>query len=93
MKYIFLFLIFSGLIISGGVPTDIVGSSVEVFVPSTGQHCQLPDMGGEPRYFHSMEETTVCGGERENTRKSCIALTDGTWQTRATLVENRSSYS
>ena len=94
--FIFLFfilLIFSGLIISGGLPTDIVGSSVEVFVPSTGQHCQLPDMTGEPRYFHSMEETTVCGGELENTRKSCLALTDKTWQTRATLVEKRSSYS
>merc|ERR1719411_2303727 len=31
-----------GIIISGGEPSYNVGQSVEVYIPSTGQHCQLP---------------------------------------------------
>merc|ERR1719300_318920 len=50
------------LIISGGWPYDNAGDSVEVYIPSTGQHCQLPDLPGDPRWYHTMEEMTVCGG-------------------------------
>ena len=62
-----------GLLISGGAgPT---GDSVEVFLPSTGQHCRLPAMPGEERVDHSMEGLTVCGGY--NTQTSCISLSEG----------------
>ena len=79
----------SALIISG--PAGSVGNSVEVFVPSTGQHCQLPDLPGDLRYVHTMEEMTVCGGGWGNssTYTSCLTMIDGTWQTTTTLLERR----
>merc|ERR1712066_235474 len=78
------------LIISGGLPRDSVGNSVEVYIPSTGQHCQLPDLPGDPRYWHTMEEMTVCGGYYyTNAYTSCLTLIDGTWQTTTTLLEDR----
>ena len=80
--------IYSGLVISGGSPLDSAGSTVEVFIPSTGQHCQLPDMPGDPRYGHTMEDLMVCGGGG-STGRSCLSLTDGTWETTTTLVERR----
>ena len=64
-----------------------VGNSVEVYIPSTGQHCQLPDLPGDPRYFHTMEEMTVCGGYYGT--RTCLTLIDGTWQTTTTLLEER----
>ena len=48
----------SALIITGGYGSD--GLTAEVFVPSTGQHCQLP--GIVARTGHTMEQLTVCGG-------------------------------
>ena len=51
---------YSGLIISGGQPRK-AGWSVEVFVPSNGHHCKLPDLPVR-RDGHSMEERVVCGG-------------------------------
>jgi len=66
-----------------------VGNSVEVYIPSTGQHCQLPDLPGDPRDGHTMEEMTVCGGFVTSTGTSCLTLIDGTWQTTTTLLEWR----
>merc|ERR1711973_445306 len=74
------------------------------FVPSTGQHCQLPDLPGLPRYWHTMEEMTVCGGHgngddygdtsaRYHDPTSCLTLKDGTWQTTATLLGARWGHS
>ena len=80
----------SALIISGGLPREPVPNSVEVFVPSTGQHCQLPDLPGDPRDHHTMEEMTVCGGYYSTSSEtSCLTLIDGTWQTTTTLLEKR----
>merc|ERR1719300_1802563 len=79
------------LIISGGEPQDSAGNSVEVYVPSTGQHCQLPDLPGEKRDWHTMEEMMVCGGYY--TRTSCLTLIDGTWQTTITLLDERDDHS
>ena len=77
------------LIISGGEPQDGAGNSVEVFVPSTGQHCRLPDLPGDPIFGHTMEEMTVCGGFSLTTMECCLTLVDGTWQTTTTLLERR----
>ena len=77
---------YSGLIISGGSPADSVGQSVEVYVPSTGQHCNLADLP-DKRYFHSMEKMVVCGGSEALT--SCLTLTDAGWEVTTTLLERR----
>jgi len=77
----------SALIISGGVKG---GNSVEVFIPSTGQHCRLPDLPGGERFGPTMEKFTICGGGyRTNTSTSCLTLTDGTWETSTTLQQAR----
>ena len=76
---------YSGLIISGGY--DSVGQFVEVYVPSTGRHCQFPSLPHR-RYEHTMEELVLCGGE--DTRTSCLTLTDdGTWVITTALLEER----
>ena len=82
---------YSALVISGGFGyEDGVGNTVEVFIPSTGQHCQLPDLPGIIRHHHTMEEMTVCGGGGcTSTMTSCLTLIDGTWQNTTTLLENR----
>ena len=76
-------LYYLGLIISGGEPVE---ESVEVFVPSTGQHCTLPDLPVK-RERHTMEEMVVCGGGGSET--SCLTLTDDGWETTTTLLEGR----
>ena len=80
-------LYYLGLIISGG---DHSYKSVEVFVPSTGQHCTLPDLPAK-RYGHTMEEMMVCGGGAidSGTRRSCLKLTDNGLETTTTLLEER----
>ena len=65
---------------------DDGGKSVEVFVPSTGQQCQLPDLPGNLQ-LHSMEKMTVCGGEGGKT--FCLSLTDGAWKKTTSLLESR----
>ena len=78
---------YSGLIISGGEGSDSTLKSAEVYVPSTGQHCQLPDMPVE-RSGHTMEGMVVCGGYSGDTETSCLTLTDG-WEKTTTLQERR----
>ena len=80
-------ILYLGLIISGGSPSSSY-QSVEVFVPSTGQHCTLPDLPAR-RYKHTMEEMVVYGGGDSGTRTSCLALTDDGWETTTTLLERR----
>ena len=81
---IFIIFKYLGLIISGGI-----ASSVEVFVPSTGQQCQLADITGDLMTYHIMENMTVCGGKANSHQRSCLTLTDGTWNNTATLLEQR----
>ena len=74
------------MIISGS--SGSAGQTAEVYVPSTGQHCQLPDLPGDWRYYHSSEKTTVCGGY--DTITSCLTLTDDGWErTTITLLDAR----
>ena len=77
---------YSALIISGGRPSDSAGQSVELYVPSNGQHCQLPDLP-ERRYGHSMEGKMICGGW--DTQTSCLTLTSAGWETTTDLLEER----
>ena len=80
----------SALIITGGYGSD--GLTAEVFVPSTGQHCQLP--GIVARTGHTMEQLTVCGGYNtmaskvpsDITMTSCFTLINGAWEKTTTLL-------
>ena len=75
--------------ISGDYGSNSVGRSVEVYVPSTGRHCQLADLP-DRRWSHSMDAKTLCGGENSETQTSCLSLTDdGVWERTTTLLERR----
>ena len=76
-----------GFLISGGAPALTVGSSVELFLPFSHNHCHLPDLG-EARVAHTMVASTVCGGYDQ--WRSCVRLEDGQWVTRSSsLVSDR----
>ena len=81
-------ILYSGMIISGGGTylSDSVGKSVEVYVPSTGQHCRLPDMP-DWRRDHSMEGMVVCGGQYTET--CCLTLNDANWERSTVMLEER----
>ena len=75
--------------ISGDYGSSSVGRTAEVYVPSTGQHCQLPDLP-DSRVFHSQEVKRLCGGyESTDIGTSCLTLTDDGWQKTTGLLEIR----
>ena len=75
-----------GIMISGGGNTGS-GNNAEMFIPSTGEHCHLPDIPGPPRDAHSASGSTICGGYYN--KYSCISLVDGVWKNTTTLQEPR----
>ena len=76
------------LLITGGQRDG--GNSAEVYVPSTGAHCELPAIPGDGRFQHTLENMTLCGGyASSNTLKSCLTLEDGQWKATTTLLEDR----
>ena len=81
--------LFSALLISGGSPSAS-GKSVEVFVPSTGQHCALPDLPNL-RHSHTIEGMVLCGGGTSGigTMTTCLTLNGTGWETTTTLLERR----
>ena len=82
--------IFLGLLISGGYDgpySDDRLTDVEVWSPSTGQHCTVSSLPTS-RGHHTQEGGTLCGGFR--TRTSCLTLTAwGSWERTATLLVQR----
>ena len=84
------YIIYSGLMITGGDP-ESAGLSAEIFAPSSGLHCSLPEIPGGARYKDIIENWTIYGGGKHtNTRTSGLSLKDGTWQTAtATLLDRR----
>ena len=92
MSILSIYYTYLGLIISGGsgYRGSILTDTVEMFVPSTGQHCTLPDL--QTRYSHTMEEMVVCGGEAKykETSIECLTLTRTGWRPKAKrLLERR----
>ena len=69
-----------GILISG------FGSSVEVFNPTTGHHCELPSLP-DVRTGHTSDGVTLCGGEY--TMDTCITFNSGVWVTSHALTEGR----
>ena len=77
----------AGFLISGGAPALTVGSSVELYLPFSHSHCQLPALP-EARVAHSMVHSTLCGGYDH--WRSCVSLEDGQWvNTTSSLVYDR----
>ena len=87
-----LHLLYSALVISGGYldlrPSDSTTKSVELYQPSTGKHCQLPDLP-DRRDGHSMEGNVICGGVEGDSRTSCLTLASSGWETTTDLLEER----
>eukprot|EP00091_Calanus_sinicus_P012997 TRINITY_DN28997_c0_g1_i1.p2 TRINITY_DN28997_c0_g1~~TRINITY_DN28997_c0_g1_i1.p2 ORF type:complete len:163 (-),score=50.34 TRINITY_DN28997_c0_g1_i1:16-447(-) len=72
-----------GIILSGGGEAL---TSVEVFDPSTGLSCSLPNLP-EERFAHTMDNLLICGGEESGT--TCLSFSSGEWMTSLTLLEER----
>ena len=94
----------TGLVMSGGYPHQSSSNTVELYLPAFRQHCRLPDMPGNPRWYHTMDITTdhtleqiiICGGlwSDTNIRKTCLILnTTGDWQTFSHLLHERPYHS
>ena len=63
------------------------GSSVEV-VRGDGTTCILPKMKSR-RTHHTQSGLTVCGGNQESAKKSCVTFKNGKWTTSHNLKEER----
>ena len=68
-------LLISAILITGGYPFS---ATTELFVPSTGDSCQLPSLP-VPSYGHIQNGYLACGGR--NTGRNCLLFDDltGTW--------------
>ena len=80
---------FPAMMISGGVRS---GTKVEVISPVGNVSCLVPDLP-QPRYGHSMNNNTVCGGYSTGLMKSCYQLTSVGWNKSHTLQYRRSDHS
>ena len=57
---------------SGG--SGDAGTTIEVFVPSTGLSCSLPTLPDD-RWMHTMDSGYICGGR--DTLTKCLHLDNG----------------
>ena len=53
-----------------------VGTTVELFLPFSGGHCQLPSLA-QPRVAHSLDFPVICGGYDQ--WRSCVQLAGSEW--------------
>ena len=72
-----------GILISGGYLAEY---TAEVYVPSTGLSCSLPDLPNKRKY-HTMDGLLICGGQYEGT--TCLSFISGEWITSHNLLESR----
>ena len=79
------------MLISGGFGGTGAKVEVEVISPSSNVSCSVPDLP-QPRYYHTMNNNTVCGGgggTGTDTRTSCDQLTTAGWTRSHTLIHRR----
>lgn len=68
---------FPAFMVSGG--QNGRSSMVEVISPTGNVSCQVPQLPNE-RYFHTMDNNTICGGGGGSvTWTSCIKITPSGW--------------
>ena len=81
-----------GILMSGGLDNagNTCNTSVEVFVPSTGQSCTLPSLPDPGRYGHTMDGLLICGSSFDPTAaQNCLSFFSGRWLISHTLLEER----
>ena len=77
------------MLISGGTGSS---TKVEVISPSGNVSCSPPDLP-QPRYYHTMNNNIVCGGNGgADTKTSCDQLTSAGWNKSHTLKYRRSGH-
>jgi len=67
------------------------GNSTELFIPSTGQSCILPEVGPARYYSHTVNGLFVCGGGR--TADHCMHFSQGSWNKSHSLPGGRWAHS
>ena len=78
------------MLISGGTGSS---TKVEVINPSGNVSCSPPDLP-QPRYYHTMNNNIVCGGNGgTDTKTSCDQLTTAGWTRSHTLIHSRQYHS
>ena len=77
----------SAVLVTGGVPTNSVGTSVELLSSNGTRLCSLPNLPA-PRHYHSQSGLLSCGGggSHSGERKSCVTFTTGHWKKTHTLA-------
>lgn len=67
------------------------GNTTELFIPSTGQSCILPEVGPDMYYSHTINGLFICGGGR--TADHCMHFSEGSWSRSHTLPGCRWAHS
>ena len=77
---------------SGGGGDGRAYTSVEVFVPETGQSCSFPSLPYN-LVEHTMNGLLICGGGDIVFSKNCLSFSSGNWTPSYTLVKERTRHS
>ena len=85
-------IVFLAVLITGGSssPRD----TAELYLPSTGVSCALPQLPNE-RFYHTVDSKgLLCGGGATSTRNTCLQWSpdNGTWEDQLTLSISRSDH-
>ena len=71
-------------------------NQAEIFIPHTKETFSLPAIPGNPRVWHSLTGTILCGGAHPNTKTTCLNLKsngDGRQPHSSALVHSRMAHS
>ena len=63
---------------------------MEVFIPSTGSQCSLPDLPGPEAAGHVQAGNLLCGGDHHD---GCYSWTNGRWKLTPSVISRRYSVS
>ena len=85
----------AAIIVTGGVTSNTVGTSVELLHSDGSPWCSLPNLPEYGRYAHTQTGLEACGGygPGEGTTTTCVRLEAGSWTPSHQLVEQRRSHS
>ena len=82
----------AAIIVTGGVPSESAGTSVELLHSDGSLWCSLPDLP-ETRYGHTQTGLEACGGGSSSSpQTTCVRLSGDSWSQSHQLVERRRSH-
>ena len=82
----------AAIIVTGGVPSESAGTSVELLHSDGTPWCSLPDLP-ETRYGHTQTGLEACGGGSSSSpQTTCVRLSGDSWSQSHQLVERRRSH-